>query len=220
MLYHPAIRKLSKITPNYQTSYLLSAVYLDAEARTAVSTDGHAMAIIDASNLIEDGETSFLIPVDALKAADSLFSKLGRTLSKRDRAGAQVYIRAGDGIVTVSSPLTKRAEIFELPAGQFPAWNKVIPQKAGDWKSVCLDAQLLLRLAEALDGQRKEMGLTLFVKAESDAIMVAATGAGVRQSFGVLMPRRDAVVFPAKFWTEKKPVADDAVPVTAQPEVR
>jgi hypothetical protein len=209
MKYSPTLRKLWKVNPDYESRYVLNAIYLDCEHGCAVATDGHGMAIVDATALIEQGEASFLIPVDALKAADRLLNKVIQSagLKKKNKPDVTVNIRAAGDAVTVSSPLTRRSETFDKLSGQFPQWDKVIPSAGDGWHQVCIDASLLLRLAEALDGQRKEQGVTLFVKGESDAIVVAPTGPRFLQSVGILMPRRDLGQFPKPFW--KKPAAQE-----------
>jgi hypothetical protein len=148
----------------------ITHVYLDveqAENPRLIATDGHAMAVIPVQATVEEGG---YIPVPALKAARKVKGK-------------------GDGILTLNGAAS-------LPTGEswpredaslrYPAWRQVLPGADRDGSvKICLNADLLHRLAEALGSD----AITLELIPAQPLAPIRVTVAG-SQNVGVIMPIR------------------------------
>ena len=150
MKYAEKLKNIWNIATTEETRYIFNCIQIDAEKKVAVATDGRCMAVIDVTDLLETEEKSFLIPAQAIKAAHQLLvTEQARFRSKADKKNDRpVFIRATEDSVTVFVGESKRGVSFVLPKGQFPQWERVLPQKMGDYKpAITLDATLLLKLS-------------------------------------------------------------------------
>jgi DNA polymerase III sliding clamp (beta) subunit (PCNA family) len=193
MKYSQALKGMWCGASKEESRYTLRAVYIDADKKAAVVTDGHLLAIMDVSDLLEDEEKSFLIPVDALRAADALFVKFKPRTAKAK--APDVFIRAAEDSVTVSVGGSRRSQSFDKMHGQFPQWAAVFPKETEKYTtSIFLSEELLLSLAKSLAGtEKRSSGICLSVCDDKSVILVTRQSSmmGGRKSCGLLMPMRD-----------------------------
>lgn len=142
----------------------LTAPYLDVAKARLVATNGHALVIHPVE--IDAGDTSGHVPIDALKAAGG------------KRGGGSIAL---NGSATVGGVQYPRPDL-----GQYPDVDRVIPAKPETPPTVIFDAELLLKLAQAMT-DRKAIVRVWVGKKPGDALRVEAVHAadGV---VGVLMP--------------------------------
>ena len=151
----------------------IKAVKLDVAGKRLMATDGRILAIVPAE--VSEQDHDGLIPVDALKEA-----------RKMDKASKGITEIAVNGKFTVNAG-NRHAE-FKLETGNFPNADAVIPKFDGP-PTITLDAELLLRLAKAIQtkGYSTNYAVALWVKDANSAILVKGEQDG---AIGVLMPCR------------------------------
>jgi hypothetical protein len=182
----------------------IETIKIDADKKVAVATDGHCMAVIDVTDLLEPEEKSFLIPAPAVKAAQQLLvTERARFRSKEDKKKARpVFIRSSEDSVTVFVGGSRRGVSFDIPTGRFPQWERVVTKPEGYKFGITVDAAILLRLTDALhNGPVRHQGVSLFVKDEKSPIIVSVESDS--KSFALLMAQRGEYKQPTPFWIPK-----------------
>lgn len=183
MIIYPDTKIEAASDPKHVTPCLTDP-YLDLEHSAIVATQGHILAVLPVT-VDGDGDTPGPVPAAALKAARS-------RSNKRDDGMRALTL---NGKASTSDSDHARAD-----AGTFPDWQRVIPAPESAGFTVCLDARLIARLADALhDRGNGPQGLR-FTFQETDgkpdgtlAIKVEPVGktAGVEDRIGVIMPMAD-----------------------------
>lgn len=204
MRYSEALKNLWKATTKYESRYALRAIKIDAENKVAVATDGHMLVIVDIESLLDPDDKSFLLPVDALKAARLLYlDEKKRDRTKFKKGMRPIVMRAVDDCVTVFIGASKRGQSFDLISGTYPEWEKVLPAKGKEYPtSITLSLGLLSSLVESMLGNyKRDDAVTISVKSMEEAVLVAANGDF--KSYGMLMPMRTEAKKPTQFWKER-----------------
>lgn len=145
----------------------LTAPYLDVAKARLIATNGHALVLHPVG--IDEGDTSGHVPLEALKAARA---------------------KRADGVISLNGNATAGGVQYPRPdLGQYPDVDRVIPAKPDTPPTVIFDAELLLKLAQAMT-DRKAIVRVWVGKEPGDALYIEAMHApeGV---VGVLMPCRD-----------------------------
>lgn len=204
MIYHDRLKWIHKSCATEDGSYTLAGFYVDAEKKVAVATDGHALVALDVFDLLEPEEKSFVVPIEAAKAAQAFFAK-----QKRLKIPKRVFVRCDGETVAVSQEGSRRAQFFDKPRGQFPQWTAVATPPKDYKHAITISAGLLHRLSEAMHGDySREDGVTLYVKDATSAIFVGVSSLLGLKTLGVLMPMRNQCAMPTEFWkAEKEPAA-------------
>jgi hypothetical protein len=156
------------------------------------------MAVVDITALIEPEETSFCVPVEAMKAAAALFSQQKR---KKPKDRKTISIRKTETAVVVSVDKSSRSQSFDIETTQFPKWDGACPASGGYTLGISLSVDILQRLLASLNGDRK-LGsevAELYISAPDKPIILAAMNRD-RKNFGVLMPVRAGIGMPKRFW--------------------
>jgi DNA polymerase III sliding clamp (beta) subunit (PCNA family) len=161
---------------------VLSHVYLNAENGTLEATDSYRAVVIPVE--VEDGDTSALIPAEALKAQ--------RKASKTAPASLSV-----NGDVSLSTPDGEQS--WKTGEGQFPNLQQLGPAEVSTFR-IGLNPVLLAETAKALgNGEHVTLEFTLQPgKVEGDdtgtyphplrPIRLTVPNGG--ESYGILMPIR------------------------------
>lgn len=205
MKYNQTLKNMWHGASKEESRHARRAIYADVEHHAAVVTDGHLLAIVDISDLLEDGENSFLIPVEALRAADALFVKF-KSRIKQAKA-PEVFIRASEDSIIVSVAGSRRSQSFDKMCGQFPKWAEVYPKNIEKYTtSICLSQDLLVSLARCLSTKSNMIGgvLLSFSDAGSVILVTSQNTGDTRKSCGLLMPMRatsDTKATP--FWNQE-----------------
>lgn len=154
--------------------YTLQAVKLDVQEKAMIATDGHIMAYVPVQ--VEPEDHSALIGLDVMKQL--------RAIKKQQKVG-EPEVRT-NGKIEVTS-LNSKSE-FPLTEGQFPNWQAVKPAMTGP-ATIGIDAALLLRLAQALNGEatNKQAIVKLWIKDANSAVGVQVSDS---QAWGAIMPVR------------------------------
>jgi DNA polymerase III sliding clamp (beta) subunit (PCNA family) len=200
MKYSERLKNLWKATSVEESRYTPRAVQIDAEKKIAVATDGHMLSIVDVKDLLDPEEKTFLLPVDALKAARLLYLE-EKKKHPRGRVSEMrpVKIQKTDDSVTVVVGSSKRGQSFDLMNGVYPAWDKVIPDAKGYETSITFSIGLLCKLAESMRGDFKmEDTVSLSVKTKDHPVLVTVNGNS--PSYGILVPMRTKHHAPKMFW--------------------
>lgn len=150
----------------------LQHVFLDTNNKKLVATDGQRMCILPCST--EETDTSGHIPSEALKEA---------------RKSAKAYKNPDLTISANGSAQVENNSYARPDKGPFPPWQRVEPKfKEGDkgTTSICLNANLLASLTEALGSKSGIVTLTFQDPEELGPILVNPSGD--QEAYGVLMP--------------------------------
>jgi DNA polymerase III sliding clamp (beta) subunit (PCNA family) len=199
--YDPTLKNIWKCASDEVRRYALQAVSIDAEKKVAAVTDGHCLAAVDVKHLLEPEEKSFLVPIEALKAAASLYSQQRR---KPQKERQDVFIRFANDAVTVSVGKSKRSQTFDPEHGQYPRWETVLPNPDGYKLGIALSADLLIQLLSALHGNYdRDSVVNLYVAGEDKPVIVGTRNMD-RLNYGLLMPVRYAGDMPKRFWEQRK----------------
>ena len=192
MKYDKRINGIWKCCSKKLSRYSLSSARLDADRKTVVATDGHILTAVDVSDLMDDGEESFLIPLEALKFAQSL--------SKEDSPVVRIEGR-GDSVCVIQGG--RDIHFYYPPANAaFPQWESATPASMNNYKPcVTISAELLLSLSDSLRGAEDPSGVCLWIKDKDSQIVV--THPLAKGKYSVLMPMRGEIVVPNKFWEKK-----------------
>ena len=216
MIYESSLRYLWKAVSDHDSRYALQAVKLDTERRVLVATDGHMLSVVDADRLIEKDEGNFLIPRDALIAADGFYRK------QNAKSRIPIYIRKDGGAVVVNIGLSKREQRFPAISGDFPKWPEVIPKDLKSYgKCVTLNASRLLALTNTLQteyrGVAREPAVELLINGTEKPIVVRVNGC----SLGIMMPMRNNISAwdrqPRAFWEGRTAKAIAPTETPAEP---
>ncbi len=184
MKYDSRLAKLFKAASKEESRYTLKAIKVDAITKVAIATDGHLLAAINIADLLEENETSFLVPVDAMKAADKL---------SRGRNAGTVHIIEHENRIALKQR-ENIVQTFDPISGQFPNYQAVIPSEQATKEhykaAITISAELLLNLADALRGNDgNSTALTLWIK-DADSCVIAAGYQAGTSTYGVIMPCR------------------------------
>lgn len=200
MRYDERLKNMWKACARDESRYALQAALVDPDKKVIVATDGHMLAVLDVSDLLEPEEKQFLIPVDAFKAAQSLFAAEKRKEKKLRRA---IFIRSTDDAVTVTVGYSKRSQSFDKETRTYPQWEAVTCSTDGYEAEIVVSMSLLTALVDAMRGTYKiEDSVTIHFK-KKDKATIVSVGAP-RKSYGMLMPMRSEHTKPTQFWKEAK----------------
>lgn len=169
--------KIELATSQESSRYTLAAVKYDVEAKKFVATDGHILACIPASTGGNPDDHSALIGLDAMKQL--------RAIAKQDK-NVPPDIHTNGNISVQHLGMKTELPVVE---GQFPNYEAVKPKFEGK-ATISFDAALLMRLAQALDGEasNKKAIVQLWINGESNAIGVKVSNCP--EAWGALMPVR------------------------------
>jgi hypothetical protein len=198
MIYHEKLKNLWKVASKEDASrYSIHDIMMDVDKKVIVATDGHAMTMLSIDGLIEDGEKSFMIPIEALKTAQTMYNRVARGL------GLKVYIRANEEEIIVSRLSTKNARIFDRPMGTYyPQWNAIIAPPEKYAAKLTIDAELLSRLSLALNGDDLCSGVILYVTDDPEKQIYVTVNR--TDSLGTIMPMRlETTNPPSRFWEKE-----------------
>jgi DNA polymerase III sliding clamp (beta) subunit (PCNA family) len=159
--------------------YTIQAVKLDVEKKRIMATDGYILAIVPCE--VSDKDQSALISTDTIKQI--------RAMQKRAKS-IPVEVTTNGKAVAVGAGETAE---YELANGQFPNVDMVIPKGEGyeGGCTVCLNADLLLRLAKALQPEVDKWTppvVQLWIKDQSSSVLVKCSKNP--EAVGVIMPCR------------------------------
>ena len=147
----------SAAAKNHARQYL-TGVYLDAEARLLVASDGHAMTTIKVETA--PGDVSGVIPVEAIKyARKNGIEELLTTNDNGSQEGRLVAI-VGD-------------EEFDLIGGHYPEIDNVVPEPSE--VTIALDLTLLDRIRKSLfasSGPSSTCQVKLMIRSNNDCVRV------------------------------------------------
>ena len=156
----------------------LRHVYLDTAEQHLIATDGHILASIPVQT--DPGDTAGFITVDAIKAARK----------------AKTVIRANDTLAVENGPTFPRPTAEN--EGDFPDYKKVIPEPSPFDFTIGIDAELLLRLAQAICANPKKPIVRLRFRNAKDE----NGGYGIAQNLGIRVetfdPDRFGVIMPCR----------------------
>jgi len=140
--------------------------YFDKDKGRLVATDDHICAIVPVTDYNEDS-AGYISP-DAMKHARKI---------KTDTIAVNGSINFPNGTSMSRSEL-----------GKFPDYEKVVPKKPKGEPTICIDAALLLKLAQAINIPSADSGtsLKLWITGSKDVIYVE----GNSDAYGAIMPRR------------------------------
>lgn len=197
MIYHEKLKNIWKTASKEDASrYSIHNVMVDVDKKVIVSTDGHAMITLSIDSLIEGGEKSFMVPVEALKAAHTMYTRKARGLRLK------VYIRATDDEIIVSMQGTKKKSIYDRPKGTYPQWDAIITPPEKYVAKVAIDAALLAHLGESLNGEDRCTGVILYVTDKPENMVYVSVNRS--DSLGSIMPMRlETNNPPSRFWEPK-----------------
>lgn len=200
MRYHERLKNIWKACSGEESRYALQAALVDPEKKVIVATDGHMLVVLDVSDLLEPEDTKFLIPVDALKAAQALYMAQKR---REQKVRLAVFIRATEDAVTVTVGNTKRIQSFDRETHTYPEWEAVTCSTDGYKAEIVVSLSLLTALVDAMRGTYKdEDSVTILVKEKEKPTIVTVGAPG--KSYGMLMPMRSEHVKPTRFWQAEK----------------
>lgn len=131
-------KKIEMCVSDNQLRPVLQSVYLNVEDKKLVATDGRKMAQIDCE--IEEGDTSGLIPIEAIKHYRKVNKKVNCYSMK---CNGSCKITTSEGTIE-----------FNRPDYQFPNYNNVIPKYEKMFK-MSINAEYLLEIAKALGSDGK-----------------------------------------------------------------
>lgn len=173
--------KLEKCAATSPTRYAMDVVYLDLQDKkhpVAVATDGKVLAVVPVE--LEDGDEAGMIPIEALKEARR---GAGRGDTARIEVNGTLRAWGKKGPVTYERP-------DDVP---FPDWRAVTKHEAQTTDKslrVCLNAKLLLNLAQALGSDSVELRFQPFDTDNGQVcpMDVRPVQGGVHDAHGVIMP--------------------------------
>ena len=152
--------------------------YLDVEAKVLVATDGRRL--VKHPVLLDDGDESAFVSVDAMKAARKLAPKDG-----------DLDISVGVDTLRLINGTTLPTPKSDYP---FPPYERVIPNySTRTTVTVRLDAKMLLSLCHAMgDGKDGTTVKLTFPQVEGDMLDPIVVEYAGSEAVGILMPSRPA----------------------------
>jgi len=181
-------QKIEQCQAKSDVRYFLRDIYLDkqdADKPVLVATNGNILAVIPAIDA--DNDTEGFISAEALKAA------------RRKECGSVTLNGAQDVLNGPSFPRPLTTDDGR-PDAKYPDWRRVVPENPGK-PDICLDAELVIRLARALcDVKGNAPKMLRLHLARTDSGEIDRTGAVYVEpdlsdpaemgTFGVIMPCR------------------------------
>ena len=162
--------KVELIASTDATRYVLNNPYL--QGNKLIATNGKSLVMIPVERDSED--TDGPINVEAFKLSRKVLSGIK---DSQIIANGQLKVATKEGQMTMPRK--------DLKGGTFPNWEKVVPNKNRGGYKICLNAELLFDLAQALGGNE----VVLEILDDSSPIVVKAhPDHAVPESLGVLMP--------------------------------
>lgn len=150
--------------------YTINSVQFDAQKKRMIATDGHILASVPVET--ETNDHTCLIPLAAIAKIRKMGSKI---MAANVECNGKITARDLDS-----------SAVFEYGEGPFPNWEAVVPAEAP--ATICINFQLLNRLAQALGANPDRPTITLHVKDASSAVRV--TCEANPDAIGVIMPCR------------------------------
>ena len=184
---------------------------LDVSRKALIATDGHCLVSVPVE--LDDGDASGIIPRKALDMARGEAKEIREpslTAFDEDGNGPEIipgkvtghepaHILARDACALDSGVTVPR------PTRDFPEYMRVVPERRRLTGRLCLSAELLLKLAEALGANRGQVIIDFDPNDATCPLLVRARDEEWPEAFGVLMP----VSQPDK---RKRVLADRATP--------
>jgi len=140
--------EIDRATSKDKTRPVLSCAYLNVEEGTIEATDSYMAVVVPVE--IEDGDTSGLIPSEALSA----LRKASKTVWRSLTANGEVTLETADGIQT-----------WKRPEGQFPNLRQLTPSEYSGFR-VGINPEKLYNLAKALGSETVTLEFALQPSAE------------------------------------------------------
>ena len=120
-----------------KTRTSITHVYVDVDAKLAIATDGHVMALVPIDPT--DGEVSGYVPREAILQADKCKDPWKGVILHQEKE------------TLVAGSMVKIPNPFQgTPAPPFPNWRDVIPQDLPEQPLFAVDGDLLARAAHAV----------------------------------------------------------------------
>lgn len=148
---------IEKATSSDKSRPVLSCVHVDAENQVAVATDSYALVVVPCRT--DTGDDGGLVPAEAIAEH--------RKVAKRNHGAAELI--ATNGRVELKS--AEGCRDWPRPEGQFPDWQRLMPDPAteGPALEVAFSAELLLNVAKALGATGKgSAGVTLRLRTQRE----------------------------------------------------
>jgi len=162
--------KVELIASKDATRYILNNPYLQGDK--LIATNGKSLVMIPVERDSEDSDGP--INVEAFKLSRKVLSAIK---DSQIIANGQLKVATKEGQMT----MPRR----DLNGGTFPNWERVIPNENRGGKKICLNAELLYDLAQALGGNE----VVLEILDETSPIVVKGhSDHAIPGSIGVLMP--------------------------------
>ncbi len=185
---------IASVLSKEEFRYTLRQPYLDVPKKLFLATNGHSLVAIPVT--VGEGDTSGVVDIRAVRYYQSAMKKWRKKQISFGRkseitepkliCAETVVFQDSDG-TTMSFPRDGKA--------QFPKTEDVFAKLNGT--PVHLDAVLLKKLYDAMRGDSKTDGITLWVPKEQGGAIAVSLLTRPRASLGVLMPMRsDAVKMP------------------------
>lgn len=158
--------KIENVCANkYDARAYLRVPYLDVERKRLVSTNGHALAIVEVE--LDDGDTAGHVPIEALKAV------------RKDKSAVSIYL---DGAAKVNGTTFPREDL-----GKYPEYSAVLPERPEREPDITFNAELLFNLSRAICTGKWPF-VSLWITDDEKGVYVETAGGG----YGVIMPARAA----------------------------
>jgi len=172
----PKLLSLKHCASTDKSRYNLAGVYCDTKKQIACATDGHILAV-KAITADEGASGIWDINLKTSKMNDHIpftCRKVGDTALYSDEIG--------------------RGTVNKID-GEFPDFKQVIPKNSSNRVLLGLDANLLLKLAKALnDGEAKNtsgfLNLSIPLPAHNESIVTDSIVVSGKNGAGVIMPMR------------------------------
>ena len=164
--------KIELVASTDATRYVLCNPYLQGDK--LIATNGRSLVMLPVEREPED--TDGAVNVEAFKLSRKVLSGIK---DSQIIANGQLKVATKEGQMTIPRK--------DLKGGTFPNWEKVIPNENRGGYKICLSAELLYDLAQALGGNE----VVLEILDETSPIVVKGhSDHAIAGSIGVLMPVR------------------------------
>lgn len=160
-------RKLDGVVGKDKIRNYISQPYVDVDKKIMVATNGSILSVCPIEP--DEGDTSGHIPLEAIKAAIK-----GNKFDPCVKANGNITLESGQTF--------PREDL-----GQFPVWNRVIPDKDKAEIVISLDAKQLKALADAICNPGKQSIVRLHIKDNNTSFYVDT---GDSDCYGIIMPCR------------------------------
>ena len=171
-----ALYNMTNSVSTDQTRYDLTGVYIDAEKKQLVATDGHQLSIMPYNDMESVQITgSATIPADFIKKAKRAAKKIV----------AKIKISKEKTTIDLMGE-TMQCNNLE---GTFPDYNAIIPKSNSNNTTLHFNADLLTKINKALGNTKGTGGVTLEFTDKLSPILIKQLSDD-KPGMGVLMPMK------------------------------